>query len=139
MKNQYLSASQSQELMQLGVNMSNASAYIAVVDINGVPTEAIVSKNMADYWLDNTDIKCEPTLSVIDILNLMPECILDNGTSYSLNLDMDVENIGYWSVEEKDYLEYFDYTNGITMIDAAFELYKWYLDYKQYKLYLSCR
>ena len=120
---QYLTPQQMKELDALGINTSAASMYIGVIKMDSIPTEVVVSGDVATYWAENCDSKFVPTMSFQDIIEEIS--LIDNSSinieypsRISLNLYNSKHNGEVISFGGFGFCDY-------ELIDAAFELLKW--------------
>lgn len=90
MNSQVLSIAQIQELIELGIDISKASMYRTVIKMDSIPSEVIVSKDYATYWMENSNIELTPTFTLQDILEMLPIIIRINSDLYHIRLTYEI-------------------------------------------------
>lgn len=122
MNNQVLSIEQMQELIELGIDTSNASmCWVWHQQGEGGYHHLEINRELYPC------IKDIPTFTLQDILELIPPCIegepIDEfETEYTLDIDFMAKNISYYDYIWDRELISFDYNN---LLDGAFQMLKW--------------
>jgi len=129
MEEQVLSIEQVQELQELGFDVEKHSSMCWIKEPNG--NDYILSV-LDEFCFESASLRPVPTMTIGDIIKILPKAINDDGELYVLSIE--IRNNNYYQVAYKsknnDYL-FCNYAyNGITLISALFDTLKWIIENK---------
>ena len=130
LEEQVLSIEQIKELQELGfdVNKYASMCWVAYTS-DEEPYEKEYSLSILDeFCYESASLEPTPTMTIGDIIEVLPKAINDDGELYVLSIE--IRNNNYYKVAYNDYL-FCNYAyNSITLISALFDTLKWVIENK---------
>lgn len=124
MEKQVLSREQMQVLIDMGIDVSNASMCFIIYEDGDyeVGTEDLAATLSLDYTIEKTT----PTFTLQDILEMLPDSILGSTKQIkTVEFKLSTRGSKVYYIQDNFNQQWLKCTNGNTLLEAAFNMLKW--------------
>lgn len=117
----FLTIEQMRELNALDIDTSDAMMCRVVIRMDSIPTEVVVSKDVAIYWHEGSGTEYYPTYSLSDLLRKLPKYVKSAHPLCS-EVRCGVSCFGYMRGSLAGWLAF---AEANSEIESAYKLLKW--------------